>query len=124
MKRVVITGLGIFSCIGNGVDEVLRSLQNGQSGIGISQRRKELGYRSPLTFRDYTFTPQGSAYGLVKNYQNPLPTTIPTQTKLRNLLLTGQNVFVPGAIGVTMTAAMTCANIIGEEYLAKKIAEA
>lgn len=49
MKRVVITGLGIFSCIGNGVDEVLRSLQNGQSGIGISQRRKELGYRSPLT---------------------------------------------------------------------------
>jgi len=91
---------------------------------GLSDAITHIYTASPLTFRDYTFTPQGSAYGLVKNYQNPLPTTIPTQTKLRNLLLTGQNVFVPGAIGVTMTAAMTCANIIGEEYLAKKIAEA
>ena len=49
MRRVVITGLGIFSCIGNGVDEVLRSLQNGRSGIGISAERQRLGYRSALT---------------------------------------------------------------------------
>lgn len=79
---------------------------------------------SPLTFRDYTLTPQGSAYGVMKNCQNPLSTIIPTQTKLRNLLLTGQSIYVPGAIGVTMTAALTCANILGEEYLAKKIAQA
>lgn len=76
---------------------------------------------SPLTFRDYTLTPGGSAYGILKNYKNPLPTIIPTQTKLGNLLLTGQNIFVPGAIGVTMTAAITCANIVGEEKLAKRI---
>lgn len=49
MKRVVITGLGIFSCIGNGVDEVRKSLRAGRSGIGISKAREELGYRSALT---------------------------------------------------------------------------
>ena len=49
MRRVVITGLGIFSCIGNGVSEVLRSLQAGRSGIGISAERQKLGYRSALT---------------------------------------------------------------------------
>lgn len=49
MKRVVITGLGIFSSIGNGVDEVRRSLREGRSGIGMSQARVDLGYRSPLT---------------------------------------------------------------------------
>lgn len=49
MRRVVITGLGIFSCIGNGVDEVLQSLRSGRSGIGISEQRRQLGYRSPLT---------------------------------------------------------------------------
>lgn len=49
MKRVVITGLGIYSCIGKTLDEVSDSLRNGRSGIGIEEIRKEFGYRSPLT---------------------------------------------------------------------------
>lgn len=48
-KRVVITGLGIYSCIGKTLDEVSDSLRNGRSGIGIEEIRKEFGYRSPLT---------------------------------------------------------------------------
>ncbi|MCQ2202891.1 MAG: beta-ketoacyl-[acyl-carrier-protein] synthase family protein [Bacteroidales bacterium] len=48
MRRVVITGLGIFSSIGNGVDEVARSLREGKSGIGLSKERLALGYRSGL----------------------------------------------------------------------------
>lgn len=48
MRRVVITGLGIFSSIGNGVDEVVRSLREGKSGIGLSKERLALGYRSGL----------------------------------------------------------------------------
>ena len=49
MKRVVITGMGIYSCIGKNLNEVKESLYKGKSGIGIEQIRSEYGYRSPLT---------------------------------------------------------------------------
>lgn len=46
--RVVITGMGIYSCIGKNKEEVLQSLFEGKSGIGIAPDRKEMGYRSSL----------------------------------------------------------------------------
>ncbi len=49
MKRVVITGMGIYSCIGKNLEEVKTSLYNGKSGIVYDQERKDFGYRSPLT---------------------------------------------------------------------------
>ena len=49
MRRVVITGMGIYSCIGKNLGEVANSLYEGKSGIGIDEQRKEYGYRSPLT---------------------------------------------------------------------------
>ena len=47
-RRVVITGMGIYSCIGKNKEEVLKSLFEGKSGIGIASDRKEMGYRSSL----------------------------------------------------------------------------
>lgn len=49
MNRVVITGLGIYSCIGKNLSEVTKSLAEGRSGIVLDQGRKEMGYRSGLT---------------------------------------------------------------------------
>jgi 3-oxoacyl-[acyl-carrier-protein] synthase I len=49
MRRVVITGMGIYSCIGKNLNEVKESLYAGRSGIGIEAIRTEYGYRSPLT---------------------------------------------------------------------------
>ncbi|WP_075559540.1 beta-ketoacyl-[acyl-carrier-protein] synthase family protein [Parabacteroides timonensis] len=49
MNRVVITGMGIYSCIGKNQEEVKTSLYKGQSGIGLDPVRKEFGYRSALT---------------------------------------------------------------------------
>jgi 3-oxoacyl-[acyl-carrier-protein] synthase-1 len=49
MKRVVVTGLGIYSCIGTSLEEVKNSLYEGRSGIGVEMIRKAYGYRSPLT---------------------------------------------------------------------------
>ncbi len=46
MKRVVVTGLGIVSSIGNNQDEVLESLKTGRSGIEYSEEYAELGFRS------------------------------------------------------------------------------
>lgn len=48
-NRVVITGLGIWSCIGKNKEEVVRSLYEGRSGIGLAPERREMGYRSALT---------------------------------------------------------------------------
>ena len=48
MKRVVITGMGIVSSIGNNVEEVLASLKAGKSGITASEQFKEQGLRSQV----------------------------------------------------------------------------
>lgn len=50
-NRVVITGMGIYSCIGITLDEVKNSLYEGKSGIVLDQERKEFGYQSGLTGR-------------------------------------------------------------------------
>ena len=49
MRRVVVTGMGIWSCIGRNKEEVTASLRAGKSGIGYDEARKEYGFRSPLT---------------------------------------------------------------------------
>jgi 3-oxoacyl-[acyl-carrier-protein] synthase-1 len=49
MNRVVITGLGIYSCIGKNLEEVKESLFQGRSGIIFDPERKAFGYRSGLT---------------------------------------------------------------------------
>ncbi|MEZ4969046.1 MAG: beta-ketoacyl-[acyl-carrier-protein] synthase family protein [Flavobacteriaceae bacterium] len=49
MKRVVITGMGIYSCLGKNLDEVKESLYHGTSGIIYDEKRREFGFRSCLT---------------------------------------------------------------------------
>ncbi len=49
MRRVVVTGMGIWSCIGKNQSEVCASLRAGRSGIGYDPVRKEYGYHCPLT---------------------------------------------------------------------------
>ena len=49
MKRVVITGIGIWSCLGTSIEEVKESLYTGKSGIGLDQDRLDYGFRSGLT---------------------------------------------------------------------------
>ena len=48
MKRVVITGLGIVSCIGNNQEEVFQSLINGKSGISFAEEYKEYNLKSHI----------------------------------------------------------------------------
>lgn len=49
MKRVVITGMGIWSCLGTDIETVKQSLFEGKSGIGLFPDRLEYGYRSGLS---------------------------------------------------------------------------
>ena len=48
-RRVVVTGMGIWSCLGTNLSEVKQSLYEGRSGIGIEQERLNYGYQSALT---------------------------------------------------------------------------
>lgn len=49
MRRVAITGIGIYSCIGKNIQEVTESLRTGKSGIVFDPERKGMGFRSALT---------------------------------------------------------------------------
>jgi len=51
MRRVVVTGLGIVSCIGNDADTVANNLKAGQSGIKKDDKMAELGFRSQVSGR-------------------------------------------------------------------------
>lgn len=79
---------------------------------------------TPLSYRDYTGTVDGSAYGFNKDFHNPTISFISPKSKLNHLYLTGQNINVHGVLGVTLTSILTCGMIVGLEYLTKKIGNA
>lgn len=95
-----------------------------QHGIDYEPFIESIHTTSPLSYRDYTATTDGSAYGIIKDYKCPQVGFVSTRTKLGNLYLTGQNLNVHGALGVTLTAIITCAEFLGQEYLAKKVGNA
>jgi len=70
---------------------------------------------SPLTYLNYTATPQGAAYGIRKDYNSPMQTLLTPRTPIPNLLLTGQNLNLHGILGVSMSSFFTCAEILGME---------
>ena len=67
---------------------------------------------TPLTYRDYTLIPCGSAYGVRKDYHSLMMTMLSPRTPIPNLLLTGQNLILHGLEGVAMTAKYTCKAIL------------
>jgi len=78
---------------------------------------------SPLTFRDYTGTVQGSMYGIVKDCKDPLGTFLSPKTRIPNLLLTGQNIGIHGLLGVVFSAFKTCSLLIDVNRVIKEIRE-
>ncbi len=72
---------------------------------------------TPLTYRDYTLTPDGSSYGVRKDCRNLVMTMLSPRTPIQNLMLTGQNLMLHGLEGVSMTALLTCSEILGIEYI-------
>lgn len=76
---------------------------------------------TPLTYRDYTGTPNGSAYGISKDYNDPLSTIISPKSRVKNLYFTGQNLNMHGILGVTINSVITCGSIIDPNYLMNKI---
>lgn len=76
---------------------------------------------TPLSFRDYIGTEDGSMYGIMKDSTDPLRTFISPRTRLSNLYLTGQNLNMHGILGVSMSALVTSAELLDFEKLLHEI---
>lgn len=84
---------------------------------GLSRMVEKCYASTPLTWRDYNRTPDGSAYGVRKDCRNLVLTVLSPRTPIPQLLLTGQNLMLHGLEGVAMTALQTCAEVLGKEYV-------
>jgi all-trans-retinol 13,14-reductase len=74
---------------------------------------EEVFAASPLTIRDYYNVKEGALYGYRKDCQNIIFSQVPIATKVRNLLLTGQNLNLHGICGVPLTAIETTEALVG-----------
>ncbi|MDR0893703.1 MAG: NAD(P)/FAD-dependent oxidoreductase [Prevotellaceae bacterium] len=79
---------------------------------------------TPLTYRDYTGTHNGSMYGVVKDITLGAACRVPHRTKIPNLLQTGQNINSHGILGVLVGTIVTCSALIGAETIYRQIVEA
>jgi len=90
---------------------------------GLREMISQTYTSTPLTYRDYTLTPNGSAYGVRRDCHNLVITMLSPRTPIPNLMLTGQNLMLHGLEGVSMTALLTCQEILGTEYIKKIVTE-
>ena len=72
---------------------------------------------TPDTWQRYTGTPEGSAYGILKQHSRLSICVVSPRTPLPGLYLTGQNLGLHGVLGVSYTAVRTCSVILGEEKI-------
>lgn len=78
---------------------------------------------TPLTYRDYTSTPDGSIYGLAKDVNKGITGRVSFKTKVPNLFLVGQNINSHGMLGVLVGTMTVCTQLIGEQEVRRQIIE-
>jgi len=100
---------------------VIQRLESKYPGIRDSIRN--IYSSTPLTYKDYIGTPEGSLYGIMKDFRNPVSTIINTKTRIPNLYLTGQNIVFHGILGATIGAFVTCFNFVDYKKLIDEINE-
>ncbi|RYY30791.1 MAG: NAD(P)/FAD-dependent oxidoreductase [Chitinophagaceae bacterium] len=79
---------------------------------------------TPLSYRDYIGNDDGSMYGIVRDFRDPMRTMISPRTKVPNLYLTGQNMNMHGILGAALSALATSIAITGREDLIDRIRHA
>lgn len=84
---------------------------------GLRDSIERIWTSTPLTYRDYTGTVNGSAYGVRKSCKNLLGTILSPNTPFNNLFLSGQNLMLHGMQGVAMTSFLTCNSILKKNIL-------
>lgn len=78
---------------------------------------------TPITYESYIGTPGGAMYGTVRDYRNPMASYVFPRTKIPNLFFTGQNINLHGMLGVSISALLTCGEIVGLHEIIREINE-
>lgn len=78
---------------------------------------------TPLTYRDYTGTEDGSIYGVARDITLGAGGRVPYRTKIPNLLLAGQNVNSHGIMGVMVSTMVTCSELVPVAQIYRQINE-
>ncbi len=123
----ILTPMNICECAAwtetcpmrRGEDYIRFKAHKAQQCISVAERFmpdlheyvQEIHTSTPLTYRDYNLSPDGTAYGIRKDAAAPLLTVLSPRTSIPNLLLTGQSLMLHGLHGVTMTAMYTTKEI-------------
>jgi len=76
---------------------------------------------TPLTYKDYIGTEDGSLYGILKDYNNSMLSKLNAKTRIPNLYQTGQNLVFHGILGATIGALVTCFEFVDSKELIDKI---
>ena len=79
---------------------------------------------TPLTYRDYTGTQDGSLYGIAKDITLGNVGRVPHKTRIPNVFMTGQNVNSHGMLGVIVGTMVTCGEFLTPKYIYEQILEA
>lgn len=91
---------------------------------GIEKHIQEYSAQTPLTYRDYLGTPKGSIYGISMNSEEAMKYIFSSRQRIENLYLTGQNLNLHGVVGVTISAIVTCSEILGNSFLLNQLRKA
>ncbi|OQA95308.1 MAG: hypothetical protein BWY22_02195 [Bacteroidetes bacterium ADurb.Bin217] len=100
-------------------EKLLNALE--QSFPGIRSGIESYSSSTPLTYRDYTATKEGSMYGVVRDKNFPTQTLVSQRTRIPNLFMTGQNINSHGILGVTIGSIITCSEFLGINTIIKDI---
>lgn len=100
-------------------DSIIRQLESIYPDI--REMIKAVYTSSPLTIRDFLGTKEGAMFGRSKDCSNMMLSHLPVATRVKNLLLTGQNVSLHGICGVPLTAIRTAEAILGPNTLVNAI---
>lgn len=91
---------------------------------GISGKIDSYFTATPLTYKRYLGTPNGSIYGSMRNSEEPLASHVSVRTKVSNLFFAGQNANIHGVLGTTVSAVLAASQLIDLPYLVNKIKHA
>ena len=91
---------------------------------GLKDSIKYYYTSTPLTYRDYTGTEEGSMYGVSKDVNSSAACRVPHRTRIPNLYQTGQNINSHGMLGVLVGTIVTCSELISAEAIYRQIIDA
>lgn len=100
-------------------EKLLKQLEKAFPGINNSIESYYTS--SPLTYRDYTATTEGSMFGILRDCSISSQLLVSQKTKIPNLFFTGQNINAHGMLGVAVSSIMTTSEILGMHNIIKEL---